>query len=98
MIFLVVVVAGLVLVTALALPLGIALLARDERQQKRSEEHAEELLDDLFDEPNVAVDLTARTLTYETVVLGARERGYRLLSESLEPTSKTRTLIFTSDN
>ena len=95
-ILLIVVVFVFVGAIALALPLGIALLGREERMQKRSEEQAPELLDAAFDgDETVVLDVTARSMRYETVMRGAIERGYRLLNESADVSTHTRTLVFT---
>jgi hypothetical protein len=91
----VVVLGGLVLCAGLAVPLAIGWLARDERAQKRAEASASALLDQAFaGQPTVVYTVTSQSMRYETVVLGARERGYQLLSESLNPTTNDRALVF----
>lgn len=91
-----VVVVGLVLIAALAVPLAIGSLAADEKGRKRSEANAPAILDEVFDgSDSVAFKVTARTLPYEKVIIGARERGYSLLSETADsPDGDRKTLVF----
>lgn len=82
MIFLVVVVViGFFIAVGLAGWLAFGLSAADSRKQKRDEENADAILDCVFDGSRTVVHTPADSkLTFETLVRGADERGYRLLS------------------
>lgn len=55
-----------------------------ESKQARAEKDAERQLDALFDgRPDVTYNLTMVGMKYETVVLGAKKRGYRIESQAL---------------
>ena len=54
-------------------------LFKVESDQKKAEGDAERILDAAFDgRPNVTFNTHMRTLKYETVILGAKGRGYKL--------------------
>lgn len=92
----VLVVVGLIVIAALALPLALASLRKDEKARDAAAADAPALLDATFDgRPDVVFKVTARTLPYEAVVLGAKDRGYRLLSQADDQATRTQTLVFT---
>lgn len=63
--------------------LGFVLLTRVGRQQKTAEANADRILDESFDgSPDVTVKVNMGTLKYETVVIGAKQRGYKLAHEA----------------
>lgn len=54
-----------------------------DRDQAKAERNASKILDETFDgRPDVTFTTHMRTLKYETVVLGAKERGYRLVHQA----------------
>lgn len=58
-------------------------LAKVEGDQKKAEQNAEAILNKTFDgREDVSFPLNMRTLKYETVVLGAKKRGYKLTHEA----------------
>lgn len=62
---------------------GFIVLGSVNRGQKRSEANAEEILDKAFDgSPNVTFKITMQSVKYETVILGAKKRGYRLIHQA----------------
>jgi hypothetical protein len=74
-----VIVIGLMLFGAF----GIWILTSTGREQKKAEANAPRLLDDAFDgSDTVTVTVNMSTMKYETVVVGAKERGYKLLSQA----------------
>lgn len=88
-------VLGAVLIGGLGFLGAIGLLGREEKAQKRAEENAPVLLDEAFDgRDDVVYKAGPGTLKVETVVLGAKARGYRLLNQSDEPGNR-KTLVFT---
>ena len=73
---------------------AFAVLFKIERDQKKAEDNAPALLDEAFDgRPNVTFEVHARTLKYDTVVLGAKARGYTLAHQAGDPRGAM-TLIF----
>lgn len=85
---------GFFMLMGLALPLAIGSLARDEKSRKAAVANAPAILDGAFDgSPDVVFKVSARTLPFEDVVIGAKARGYKMLSETTEPAGKT--LVFT---
>lgn len=73
---------------------GIWLLASTSRKQKKAEANAPTLLDHTFDgRDTVTVAVNMTTMKYETVIVGAKERGYKLLSQA-ENQYGPHTLIF----
>lgn len=53
------------------------------RDQDRAEKNADQILNEAFDgRPDVTFTLNMRTLKPETVVLGAKARGYKLVHET----------------
>lgn len=88
------VVGGLVLIWTLAVPLGIGMLWRDGKLRERAQANAPAVLDAAFTgQPHVVFEVTARSLPFEDVVLGARDRGYELLTQT--DTEAGKTLVFT---
>lgn len=62
--------------------------------QKRAEVGAEAALDALFDgKPDVTFAGNMRSMKYETVIVGAKQRGYTLTSQGGDPKGAF-TLIF----
>lgn len=88
---------GLVLIAALAVPLALRSMSGEERARATCEADAAAILAATFDgRDGVVVEVTPRTLPYGTVVLGATERGYTLLSETADsPSGDRKTLVFT---
>ena len=80
---------------ALLLAAFACTLIATRRARQRAIENAQTFLDQTFSgEPTVSVKATAESLPYERIVIGAEERGYRILSQ----TSKGQygqTLVFT---
>lgn len=65
-----------------------------EHDQNKAESQAAEILDDAFDgRPNVTYTINLRSLKYDTVVIGAKERGYSLAHQADSP-GGVHTLIF----
>lgn len=63
--------------------LGIWVLASTSRKQKKAEANAPALLDQAFDgRDTVTVSVNMTTMKYDTVIVGAKERGYKLLSQA----------------
>jgi hypothetical protein len=63
--------------------LGLGLFLHGNRTRKRAEERAPEILDAAFDgRTNVVFKMNMETPSYETVILGAKERGYALAHET----------------
>lgn len=62
---------------------GIALLVRTSRLQGKAEGTADEILDAAFDgRPDVTFTINMTTLKYETVIVGAKQRGYQLTHQA----------------
>ena len=73
---------------------GFWLLFRVERDQKKAEANADSALDALFDgRSDVTFSGHMRSLKYETVIVGAKERGYKLAQQAGNPKGAL-TLIF----
>ena len=88
-------VLGFFLVSGLGAFLGIGLFVSEGNARKKAEANAPVILDEAFDgRRDVVFKVTGRTLPYETVVLGARARGYRLVSETSEASGALKTLVF----
>lgn len=69
-----------------------------DRDQSRAEGNAATILDAAFDgRQDVTFTVHMRTLKYETVVLGAKQRGYRLVHQA-ENQYGPHTLIFEKDS
>ena len=61
---------------------GFLMLGGIERKQRKAEANADAILDAEFDgRPDVSVNVTMVGLKYDTYVIGAKQRGYRLLSD-----------------
>lgn len=75
---------------------AIGLIAHGGRTRKKAEERAPEILDAAFDgRPDVVFKVNLETPSYETVLLGAKARGYRLEHETDDaPNGMAKTLIF----
>lgn len=62
---------------------GLAVIGKSERDQKKAESNSAEILDAAFDgRPNVTFNVNWGSLKYETVIMGATERGYRLAHQA----------------
>lgn len=62
--------------------LGWWVLLHAENRQEAAERNAESILDATFDgREDVSFTVNLKTLKYETVVIGAKQRGYRLTSQ-----------------
>lgn len=73
---------------------GIVVLTKTGGDQKKAEANAGAILDAAFNgQPDVTFSLNMRTLKYETVMAGARQRGYRLVDKA-ENQYGPHTLIF----
>lgn len=58
-------------------------LFKVEADQKKAENNAEAILDAAFDgREDVTFQLHMRTLKYETVIAGAKRRGYKLMHQA----------------
>ena len=85
---------GLVGGICLAGWLAIAIIIGTSRAQKKAIANAPKILDDAFNgDADVVFKINMESLPFETVVLGAKERGYRLASQSHQ-TDHAQTLIF----
>ena len=75
---------------------GLALFGYGERARRKSEENAPAILDAAFDgSPRVTFKVTMESPSYETVVRGAEDRGYRLAHETNDTADGVaRTLLF----
>ena len=61
---------------------GFLLLGGAERKQRKAEANAAQILDTAFDgRPDVSVNVSMVGLKYDTYVIGAKQRGYRILSD-----------------
>ncbi|QHK19393.1 hypothetical protein GU243_06145 [Pseudarthrobacter psychrotolerans] len=84
-----------VLMFCLAGWLGFALFVAGNRSQKKAEANAPAILDRAFVGEDVVYKINDASPKYETVVLGAKARGYRLANETSDTASgSARTLIF----
>lgn len=62
---------------------GFLVLGKTGHDQKKSEDSAPKILDAAFDgRPDVTFKLHMRTLKYETVIAGAKARGYKLVHQA----------------
>ena len=62
---------------------GFLILRSVNKGQKKSESNATQILDDAFDgSPDVTFKINMQTLKYENVILGAKERGYKLVHQA----------------
>lgn len=62
---------------------GFLVLAGVNRGQKKSEANAEQILDDAFDgTPHVTFKINMQTVKYETAIIGAQTRGYKLIHQA----------------
>jgi hypothetical protein len=62
---------------------GLAMIGKVEHDQNKAEKNAPALLDATFDgRPSVTFNLNMRTMKYDTVILGAKERGYALTHQA----------------
>ena len=62
---------------------GFALLGHVDRGQKKSEANADQILDDAFDgSENVTFTINMQSVKYETVIVGAKARGYKLIHQA----------------
>lgn len=74
-----VIVIGLMVFGAFAM----ILISSTGRAQKKAEADAPKTLDSTFDgSETVTVAVNMSTMKYETVIVGAKERGYKLLSQA----------------
>jgi len=63
--------------------MGFLLLGTVSRGAKRSERHAEQILDQAFDgREDVSFPINMQSVKHETVIVGAKARGYKLVHES----------------
>lgn len=73
---------------------GFWLLGSTSRSQKKAENNSKQILDEAFDgRSDVTFKVNMATLKYETVVMGAKERGYKLVHQA-ENQYGPHTLIF----
>lgn len=76
------VIVGLIVIGVISF-LGFVILAGTERSQKKAEANAGEILARTFDgTAHVTFPMNLATLKYGTVVTGAAERGYKLVSQA----------------
>lgn len=80
----------------LAGAIGFGLFAYGEKARARAEKNAPTILDAAFDgRADVVFKVNLESPSFETVVLGAKERGYTLTSQTDDtPTGSAKTLIF----
>lgn len=84
---------GLMLLAAIVIFVFVGLFKIDHDRNK-AERSAPEALDKLFDgRPDVTFSGHMRSMKYETVILGAKERGYTLANQAGDPKGAF-TLIF----
>lgn len=90
------IVVGVVILPIVGSLFGGGLFFLGERTGRKAEENAPAILDEAFDgREDVVFKVNMETPSYETVVLGAKQRGYRLSSESNDTASGVaKTLIF----
>jgi hypothetical protein len=75
--------------------LALGLFLSDSKNQKKAEDDAPAILNKAFSGDDVVFKITPRSPKYETVVLGAKARGYRLANETNDTASgSVKTLIF----
>ncbi len=73
---------------------GFLILGKVSRDQSKAEANAGLALDALFDgRPDVTFSGHMRSMKYETVILGAKQRGYKLATQAGDPKGAF-TLIF----
>lgn len=94
--FIALILVGLVILYAIGGVAAIGLFTHGEKTRARAEARAPEILDAAFDGREDAVfKINLETPSYETVVLGAKQRGYTLTSETSDSSSGiAKTLIF----
>lgn len=84
-----------VLMFCLAGWLGLALFISGNRSQKKAEENAPAILDGAFVGEDVVFKINMQSPKYETVILGAKARGYTLVHETNDTADGlAKTLIF----
>lgn len=89
-------VLGFFLMSGLGAILGFGLFASEEKSRRKAVADAPAILGAVFaGQPDVVFKVTPRTLPYETVLLGAKDRGYRLVGETSEASGNVKTLVFT---
>ncbi|NUU30834.1 hypothetical protein [Arthrobacter sp. C9C5] len=92
-------VVGLVFVYGVAGWLGFGLYLSESKAHQKAEESAPAILDEAFVGDDVVFKINPRSPKYETVVLGAKSRGYRLMNETQDTAGgSARTLIFEKAN
>jgi hypothetical protein len=75
--------------------LGLALFLSGEKSKNKAEANAPEILDKAFVGEDVVFKINDLSPKYETVVLGAKARGYRLANETNDTAGgSAKTLIF----
>ncbi|MCT9624250.1 hypothetical protein HWD94_03815 [Pseudarthrobacter equi] len=75
--------------------IAIGLIISEDRSKKKAEANAPDILDKSFIGDDVVFKINAASPKYETVVLGAKARGYRLTSQTDDTsTGSAKTLIF----
>lgn len=79
------IVIGLIALMAFGI-LGFVVLAKVDGDQKKAEMNAPAALDALFDgRDDVTFSGHMRSMKYETVILGGKQRGYRLANQGGDP-------------
>lgn len=84
----------LVLIPAGGTVLALVIGSRQEKAREQAERDSVRLLNEAFRGDAVTVKIGPDTMKYETVVLGAEKRSYRLVAENSEPGHR-KTLVFT---
>jgi hypothetical protein len=88
-------IVGAIFVFGIAGWLGFGLFLSESKAQKKAEENSPAILDEAFVGDDVVFKINPRSPKYETVVLGARARGYRLINETQDVIgASAKTLIF----
>ncbi len=92
--FVLFVVVLLIVGTCAAGWLTIGMIVSGNKSKKKAETNAPAILDEAFNEsPTVVFKINSKSPEYETVVLGAKDRGYRILTQT-DTSQITKTLIF----
>jgi hypothetical protein len=93
--FIIFIIVAVVLIFGVAGWLAIALVISGDKSKKKAEANAPEILDKAFVGDDVVFKINDASPKFETVVLGAKARGYRLASQTNDTSSgSAKTLIF----
>ncbi|WP_427129321.1 hypothetical protein [Pseudarthrobacter sp. S9] len=91
----VVFIVGLIVLYGLGGMLAFGMVFAGDKSKKKAEANAPAILDKAFVGEDVVFKINMESPKYETVVLGAKARGYRLMNETNNTASgDVKTLIF----